>query len=85
VGQHAQLIAHLQLGQGQILPLTVAPAMGQGRQARRQGLQGKGRTAYGIGLQRLAAGQHQHHQAGGQVLLQPHAGDNGHGGQQVGT
>ena len=53
-------------------------ALGQGRQHRRG-------AAHGVGLERTAAGQHQHDEHAGQILVEENRRDDRHAGQQVGT
>ena len=56
-----------------------------GGHAAGQRLQDRRGAADGVGLQRLAAGEHEHDERAGQVLAEQHRRDDGDAGQQVGA
>jgi hypothetical protein len=68
VGQNRQLVADLDVIDGNVFEGAPPHAVCDGRHAARQGSQRCGRAAYGQLLQRLAAREHQHHDCTRQVL-----------------
>jgi hypothetical protein len=76
-----ELVADPHGVQRDVLDATVRAAMRNERHPPGQGMENGGGAADGIGFERLTAGEHQHDDRTGEILVEQHRADDGQAGQ----